>query len=94
MQKQVKVGIIGDFDPQKNSHPAINSALQHSAEYLALKIEVDWLPTPSFLQQPALDKLTNYDCLWVSSGSPFKSSEGTLKAIKRSRQLGKPLVGT
>ena len=94
MKNRIDVGIIGDYDPQKTSHPPTNSALKHAADHLGVKVTIDWLPTPTFLEELNLKKLAKYDCLWASSGSPFQSTPGILRAIQRARELSKPFVST
>jgi|WetSurMetagenome_2_1015567.scaffolds.fasta_scaffold1435037_1 CTP synthase (UTP-ammonia lyase) len=94
MSDSIKVGIIGDYDSLKNSHPAANAALQHAAAALPVSVEMDWLPTPLFLDSSNLKKLAAYDCLWASSGSPFVSMQGMLNAIRWARQSGKPFIST
>jgi CTP synthase (UTP-ammonia lyase) len=94
MKGRIKVGILGDYDSLKNSHPAANAALWQSAGSLSVNLQIDWLPTPSLLDDQALGKLAEYDCLWASSGSPFKSTQGMLKAIQWARESGKPFIAT
>jgi CTP synthase (UTP-ammonia lyase) len=91
MKKSVTIGIIGDYDEKKTSHPATNSAIRHAADYLSLKADVTWLPTPSFLKKGGLPEL---DGVWASSGSPYRSLEGALNAIRAARKAGRPFIGT
>jgi len=94
MKQAVKVGIIGDYDPKKTSHPPTNDAIRHATARLSLKVDVTWIPTLSLLTADALQKLEQYDCLWASAGSPYRSAEGALKGIRRARELGRPFIGT
>lgn len=94
MKPSVNIGIIGDFDPNKTSHPATNEAIRHTADYLGVKANVVWLPTASLLTEKALQKLEQYDALWASAGSPYRSLEGTLKGIRRAREMNVPFIGT
>ena len=94
MDEKLAIGIIGDFDPSKASHPATNAALQHAADHLSLKVNVEWLPTPSLVSRDARGDLDRFDGLWASPGSPYRSDEGALLAIKQARLLDKPFLGT
>ena len=94
MEQTVRVGIIGDFDQNKISHPATIDALKHASTYLSVRVDVDWLPTASFHNEKRLNSLVNFDCLWASSGSPYQSTQGALNAIQRARELNKPFIGT
>jgi CTP synthase (UTP-ammonia lyase) len=95
MQKEVSIGIIGDFNPDKYaSHKATNEALEHAADYLSLKPCIIWMPTESFTGEDGLKKLELFDSLWAAPGSPYVSMEGALNAIARARLLDKPFFGT
>jgi CTP synthase (UTP-ammonia lyase) len=94
MKKLLKVGIIGEYDQKKTSHPPTIQAVRHAADYFSVEAEITWLSTPSCLTEEGLNKLADFDCLWASSGSPYQSTGGMLKAIRRARELGKPFIGT
>ena len=47
MNTPLRVGIIGDFDPQLRYHLATNEALCHAANALSVRVDTTWLPTPS-----------------------------------------------
>jgi hypothetical protein len=51
--ESVRIGILGDFNPELRSHHATNDALQHAARKLQLNVESAWLPTPSLLEPGA-----------------------------------------
>ncbi len=95
MNKEVSIGIIGDFNPTKySSHKATNEALVHAADSLSLRTCIIWMPTESFTKEDGLKKLELFDCLWAAPGSPYTSMEGALNAIKKARLLDKPFLGT
>lgn len=92
--RTVRIGVIGDFNPEYRSHHATNAALQHAAARLGLNLGVTWLATGSFAETRALEKLAAYDGLWAASGSPYGSMEGALAAIRFARVREWPFVGT
>ena len=94
MKRTVNIGILGEYDPNKTSHPATINAINHAARHLSLQTNISWLPTPALLTEKAQLDLKEFDCLWASSGSPYKSMEGMLKGIQIARELGKPFIGT
>ncbi len=94
MKSSINIGVMGDFDPGKTSHPAINQAIQHAARLLKTEANVRWLPTPSLLTEKGLKSLSEFDGLWASSGSPYVSMDGMLRGIRTARQSGKPFIGT
>ena len=93
MVNAVKVGIIGDYNENTVSQPAINDALEHSAAALSVQVTMNWLPTESFLNPEGRYKLEDYDAYWVASGDP-QNIEGVLTGIRIARETGKPLIGT
>jgi CTP synthase (UTP-ammonia lyase) len=90
----VRIGILGDFNPEFRSHLATPDALQHSARKLNLKVESQWIPTPSLTASDVEKILENYDGLWGAPGSPYKSFDGMLKGIEFARRRDWPFLGT
>lgn len=94
MNEAVRIGILGDFNPEFRSHHATNDALQHAAAELKLKLESQWIPTPSVVQPGGQKMLESFDGLWASPGSPYKSMEGMLQGIEFARRRDWPFLGT
>src|SRR5262245_32077251 len=81
----VRIGILGDFNPEFRSHHATNDALQHAAGKLGTKVESQWIPTPSVLEPNGVKTLESFDGIWASPGSPYKSMDGMLRGIQFAR---------
>lgn len=94
MNQPVRIGIIGDFSPDKPSHQATMNAIYHAANYLSLEIKISWLPTPSMLKEEAEKSLKQFNCLWASPGSPYQSPDGALRGIRLVRVQNIPFFGT
>jgi CTP synthase (UTP-ammonia lyase) len=94
MKHNISIGVLGDFDPGKVSHPATNAAIRHAAKYLSVEAGITWLPTLTLSTAEGQNKLAQFDCLWASSGSPYKSAEGAIKAIRFARETDRPFLGT
>ena len=94
MERIVSIGIIGDYDPNKSSHPPTNDALYHAASHMNTKININWIPTPSMLTEEGQESLQQFDAIWTSSGSPYQSPEGVLRGIRLARQQYKPFFAT
>ena len=94
MNQALKVGIVGDHDPQRLLHVATVEALHHAGQTLALPLEVEWVPTPSLDGPDAKARLTLYDALWCSPGSPYKSTTGAHAGIRYARERNIPFLGT
>jgi len=94
MQPTLKVGIIGDYNPGLRYHVATDEALGHAAVALSISLKPFWIPTQS-LERGAVETLLKpFQALWCSPGSPYKSMDGALRAIKFAREKGWPFVGT
>lgn len=90
----VRIGIIGDYNPEFHSHRATEAALHHAADRLQRSVVVEWLPTPRLASDGADALLNRYDALWCAPGSPYQSMEGALGGIRFAREHGWPFIGT
>lgn len=89
---QMKIGIVGDYNPEYPSQQATNNALIHSSEKLGIGIEYEWIPTASISEQ--MDKIIKtYKGFWIAPGSS-ESVHGILSIIQYSRENNIPLLGT
>lgn len=91
MDAKIRIGIIGDYDGRP-SHLATEEALKHSAKKLGIEMEYKWLPT--VMLETSEQELQNYDGLWCAPGSPYKSMNGAINAIKFARESNCPFIGT
>jgi CTP synthase (UTP-ammonia lyase) len=89
----VRVGVLGDFDATYPSHVATNEALAIAASSLRAAVDVTWVPTETVAASGARI-LAEFDGIWAASGSPYRSMEGALAAIRFAREQGRPFVGT
>ncbi len=86
----IRIGIVGDFDPEFQPHAATNTAIGHVVS-AGLAVEAQWLPTSLLESSSALE---GFHGLWVAPGSPYKSLFGTISAIRHAREQSIPLLGT
>ncbi len=94
MNRSLKVGIIGDFNPHNLTHIATQEALSHAARALAVSVEPAWLPTPSLDNDFSQVELKSFDALWCAPASPYQSMNGALRAIRFAREENWPFIGT
>ena len=94
MTEAVRIGILGDFNPDFRSHHATNDSLQHAAKKLGCPVESVWIPTPSLLDSDPKVALEKFDGLWAAPGSPYKSFDGMLSGIKFARVHDWPFLAT
>jgi CTP synthase (UTP-ammonia lyase) len=88
MADATRIGIIGDYNPQNPTHVATNNGIQHASEVLGSTLEAVWLAT----DQP--HQLENFQGLFGSPGSPYRSMDGALSGIRFARENNVPFLGT
>jgi len=81
-----RIGIVGERDPAFPPHIATDAALEHCAEALGVELQVDWIPTD--------EELPAVDAIWCAPGSPYRSLDGALAALRHGRERGIPTLGT
>jgi CTP synthase (UTP-ammonia lyase) len=91
MNSKIRIGIIGDYDGRQ-SHLATEESLKHAAKKLEIEVEYKWLPTAMFDTDEHV--LQYFDGLWCAPGSPYKSMNGAINAIKYARENNCPFIGT
>ncbi len=94
MRAELRVGVIGDFDPSNETHRATNAALRHAADLLGEAVSVQWVATPELASSPAASALERYHGLWCAPASPYRSMIGALNGIRFAREQSRPFVGT
>jgi CTP synthase (UTP-ammonia lyase) len=94
MERAIRVGLIGDFDPKNRTHIATNDGLNHAGAALGVSVQPIWVPTPS-LDDAASDAiLRSMDALWCAPASPYESMSGALNGIRFAREENWPFIGT
>ena len=53
MTKALRIGILGDFNPEFRSHHAINESLQHASTKLGTKVASEWIIVSLLQMLPA-----------------------------------------
>lgn len=87
----LSVALVGDYDSAVTAHQAIPVALSLAAGRLGIAVEPRWLPTEAIMED---DVLTGVDAVWCIPASPYRSTEGALRAIRFARETGLPFLGT
>lgn len=89
----VRIGIIGDYDPEKISHPETTQAIQHAAHQLSVDVTVDWIASTDLADGDPTERLAGYHGLFASPGF-YHNVDGGVRGIQYARESGKPFVGT
>lgn len=87
----MRIGLIGDYHPAVTAHRAIPRALALAAEQTGVPAEPEWIPTEE-IEDDA--RLAGFDAFWCVPASPYRSTEGALRAIRFARERGRPYLGT
>ena len=87
----VRIGLVGDRDPRVVAHEAIPRALALAAESQQASVGAEWVPTDEI---ETVERVSDFDALWCVPGSPYRSMDGALRAIRAARESGRPFLGT
>ncbi|RON06516.1 hypothetical protein BK659_19625 [Pseudomonas brassicacearum] len=88
---QLRIALIGDYDPQVTAHQAIPLALNMAAQHAELDVQFQWLATDSI---DASTQLAGFDGFWCVPASPYRNMDGALLAIRFAREQQRPFLGT
>jgi CTP synthase (UTP-ammonia lyase) len=87
----LRIGLIGDYSAAVTAQQAIPAALRLAAEALAVDVAPEWIPTEAVTD---VARVAAFNGLWCVPGSPYRSMEGALLAIRHAREQGLPFLGT
>jgi CTP synthase (UTP-ammonia lyase) len=90
---RVRIGIVGDFDQGYTAHAATGEALEAAGERIGIDVAYEWVATEKVAADGAA-AVDAYDGLWAAPGSPYRSLDGALAAIRFARERGVPFLGT
>jgi CTP synthase (UTP-ammonia lyase) len=91
MKSSISIGLIGDYNPAVLAHQAIPLALDLAGEAEAAAVRHEWIPTQEIGDEA---RVSGFDALWCVPGSPYRSMEGALRAIRFAREQGRPFLGS
>jgi CTP synthase (UTP-ammonia lyase) len=88
------IAVIGEYNSENPTHLATDEAISHCAAALNLPVETRWIGTEELAGPEGLRQLAGFKGLWMAPGTPYRSLEGALAAIRRAREDRIPLLGT
>jgi CTP synthase (UTP-ammonia lyase) len=91
MPDVIRIGLVGDHGPAVTAHQAIPRALALAAEATGIPVAHEWVPTDEIADDA---RVAEYDALWCVPASPYRSTDGALRAIRFARERGRPFLGT
>jgi CTP synthase (UTP-ammonia lyase) len=88
----LRIGLIGDYQPEAIAHRAIPVALSRAAAVTGLALDVEWLATGALGRDAAPARAC--DALWAAPATPYADGDAALAAIRHARESGLPFLGT
>jgi CTP synthase (UTP-ammonia lyase) len=85
------VAIVGDRDESITAHRALPLALAEAGRRLGAAVDVEWVPTDDIVETSRIER---FEAIWCAPGSPYRSEDGALRAIRHARERGVPFLGT
>ncbi len=89
----MRIGVVGDYQPAKETHLATTAALHHAGDAAGRAVEVTWVGTAEVGAQKVLES-GGFDGLVIAPGSPYLSIDGAMSAIRFARTNDVPLLAT
>jgi CTP synthase (UTP-ammonia lyase) len=84
------VVILGEYNPDSETHRATDAAIRHSLFELNAELAASWISTATIKEADILQA----HGLWVAPGSPYKNLSRALQAIRLARANLVPCLGT
>ncbi|MGI5243940.1 CTP synthase C-terminal region-related (seleno)protein [Dactylosporangium sp. CA-139066] len=88
--RTARVALIGDRSAHVRSHTRIPGLLDVLREEHGLALDAYWIPT----DEVGGTGLAGFDGIWLLPGSPYRSEEGALAAVRAAREHGVAFLGT
>ncbi|HKQ18853.1 MAG TPA: hypothetical protein VJW75_03825 [Candidatus Eisenbacteria bacterium] len=90
----IRIAIIGDFNPEFVAHVTNGPAIEHAAAKLGVPVDVAWVASDEIDAANPASALESFDGLWFTSGGPYRHRPGILAALRFARESRKPTIGT
>lgn len=86
--------LIGERDPAKPAHAGIEASIQLFNRQTDAGLVARWVPTDAITADTVATMLRDAAGLWCTPGSPYRSTDGALLAIRHARENLIPYLGT
>ncbi len=89
-----KIAICGKYAELADSYVSVNEALRHAGAACSSKVEIDWIETETFENDPQeADMLSQYNGILIPGGFGARGTEGKIRAIEFARTRNIPFLG-
>ena len=90
----VRIALCGKYAELADSYVSVNEALKHAGGACDAKVEIDWIETELFENNPSNCKmLSRYDGILVPGGFGARATEGKIAALRYARENNIPTLG-
>ncbi|MFF2950738.1 hypothetical protein ACFVVU_05215 [Kitasatospora sp. NPDC057965] len=86
-----RLALVGDRSTAVRSHTRVPALLDALADRDQLVLDAYWIPTEDAAAPGALD---GFDAVWLLPGSPYRSEDGAVAAVRTARERRIPFLGT
>jgi len=83
-----RIALIGDRSPHVRSHNRVPVLIDLLREQESLDLDAYWIATDE------VESIEGFDGVWLLPGSPYRSEDGAIAAIRCAREKGIPFLGT
>jgi CTP synthase (UTP-ammonia lyase) len=85
------IALVGDRSQGVRAHARLPLLVEALRRRDGIVLDPYWIPSEDAEDAAALD---GFDGIWVVPGSPYRSAEGAVAAVRRARDRGIPFLGT
>ncbi len=91
---RVRIAVVGKYTALHDAYKSVSEALIHGGIPHDAKVEVEWVPSDRFTDQPAAGRLLKeFDGLLIPGGFGERGVEGMVQAIRWARENDLPFFG-
>jgi len=90
----VRIALCGKYAELADSYVSVNEALKHAGGACDARVEIDWIETEAFENNPAnCSILSRFDGVLVPGGFGSRGTEGKIAALDYAREKNIPTLG-
>jgi CTP synthase len=92
--KRVRIAVVGKYTDLRDAYKSVQEALIHGGIPNDAKVDVEWIASDQFTDQPAAARLlSGYDGLLIPGGFGERGVGGMVEAIRWARENDLPFFG-
>jgi CTP synthase len=92
--KRVRIAVVGKYTDLRDAYKSVQEALTHGGIPNDAKVEVEWIASDQFADQPTAARLlSGYDGLLIPGGFGERGIGGMVEAIRWARENDLPFFG-